>query len=67
MTFIKLIQELSLMVKETPSPHYSKIAVGSTTNQTGSACEVWEEELERKQERLSETVRCTTVCSEACG
>ena len=40
MTFIKLIQELSLMVKETPSPHYSKIAGGSTTDQTGSTCEV---------------------------
>lgn len=48
-TFIKLIQELFLMVKEIPSPHYSKIAVGSTTNQTGSTCEIWEEELERKQ------------------
>ena len=48
-TFIKLIQELFLMVKEILSPHYSKIAVGSTTNQTGSTCEIWEEELERKQ------------------
>lgn len=49
MTFITLIQELFLMVKEIPLPHYSKIAVGSTTNQTGSTCEIWLEELEKKQ------------------